>query len=315
MVQRHYALSFDAAYQKVVIYSPGKKSGAIYFMNMKKNISIIILLLVTIYITGCATISLFRDRLSLAEDIASKVGFKKEYVKAGDFTLMTYQRFNKFSDSISIYIEGDGRAWETKHRLSEDPTPSNPIALKLATIDPADNVAYIARPGQFPAPGSPGCDPTYWSEGRFAPEVVEAFGRTIDILKEKSGAKYVEFIGYSGGGAIAVLVAARRSDIVALRTVAGNLDPKALCAYHHVSPLEGSLNPLDAAKNLKYIPQRHFIGSKDKVIPYSIVESFVKMENNEFNGCITVVEGATHTSGWRERWRKLLSIPLKAYPN
>jgi len=55
---------------------------------------------------------------------------------------------------------------------------------------------------------------------RFAPEVINSFSRAIDTLKEKSGAKYVELVGYSGGGAIAVLVAAGRSDVVGVRTVA-----------------------------------------------------------------------------------------------
>ncbi|MCX5714511.1 MAG: alpha/beta hydrolase [Candidatus Omnitrophica bacterium] len=280
---------------------------------MKKNIYIITILLVTVSIFGCTTIPVFRDRLSLADSIASKAGFTKEYVKAGGFTLMTYQRFSKLSDSISIYIEGDGRAWETKHRLSEDPTPSNPVALTLTTVDPAKNVAYIARPGQYSLSGFPECNSKYWSSRRFAPEVVESINKAIDILKEKSGAKYVELIGYSGGGAIAILVAARRSDVVALRTVAGNLDPRALSEYHHVSQLDGSMNPPDVAQKVAHIPQRHFVGSKDKVIPFAIVESFVKMEGD--NGCqrITIVDGASHNDGWYKRWKELLLMPLATY--
>ena len=82
-------------------------------------------------------------------------------IKAGDFALMTYQRFDKRLDNISIYIEGDGRAWETKYRLSEDPTPSNPVALRLAAVDPAANIAYIARPGQYPLSGFPAYDSKY----------------------------------------------------------------------------------------------------------------------------------------------------------
>ena len=253
---------------------------------------------------------MFRDRVSIADDIATKAGFRKEYVKAGDFTLMTYQRFNKSSGSISIYIEGDGRAWETKHKLSEDPTPSNPVALRLVAVDPADNVAYIARPGQYSLSGFPECDPKYWLGSRFAQEVVEAFNKTIDILKEKSGAKDVELVGYSGGGAIAVLVAARRSDVIALRTVAGNLNTKALSEYHHVSQLDGSMNPMDVAQKVTYILQRHFVGSRDKIIPPMIAESFVKMEGDKDYERITVVDDTTHNDGWEKRWKELVSVPL-----
>ena len=265
-------------------------------MNMKRILYTIILLLGTVFISGCTT-------------IAGKAGMSQEYVKAGDFQLVTYQRFNKLSDKISIYIEGDGRAWETKHKLSQDPTPSNPVALRLAAVDPADNVAYIARPGQYSPSGLPECDSQYWSGRRFAPEVVDAFDRAIDILKEKAGAQYVELTGYSGGGAIAVLVAAKRRDVIALRTVAGNLDTKAFCAYHHVSPLEGSLNPMDVAPKTAHIPQHHFIGSKDKIIPFAIAGSFVKMEGDKDDWRVTMVDGPSHNHGWEKRWKELLSMP------
>ena len=238
-------------------------------------------------------------------------GFTKEYIKAGDFTLMTYQKLNRHSDSISIYIEGDGRAWETKHRLSDDPTPSNPVVLRLAEVDPAENIVYIARPGQYPLAGFPECDPKYWSGSRFAPEVIDSFNTAIDILKEKSHAGHVELVGYSGGGAIAVLVAAGRSDVIALRTVAGNLDIKAFCRYHHVSQLEGSMDPMDVARKVAHIPQRHFIGSKDNVVPFAIAESFVKMEGDKNDGRITVVEGVSHNDGWRKHWRGLLGKALE----
>ena len=270
-----------------------------------------ILLLLTASVWGCATMPVFMDRQSSADDIAGRAGFTKEYVKAGDFTLMTYQRFNKLSDKISIYIEGDGRAWETKHRLSDDPTPSNPVALRLAAVDPADNVAYIARPGQYSPSRFPECDSKYWSGRRFAPEVVGSMDKVVDILKEKSGAKYLELVGYSGGGAIAVLVAARRRDVVAFRTVAGNLDPRAFCKYHHVSQLDGSMNPLDVARKVAHIPQRHFVGSRDKIVPRAIAESFTKMEGNNNYERITVVDGVSHNGGWQKRWRELLSIPCK----
>lgn len=278
---------------------------------MKNLLYVTILLSIIVLMIGCATTSMFMDRAFIADDIAGKAGFSKEYVKAGGFTLMTYQRVNKPSDRISIYIEGDGRAWETKYRLSDDPTPSNPVALRLAAVDPADNVVYIARPGQYSPSGLPDCDSQYWSAKRFAPEVVGTMDRVIDILKEKAGVKYLELVGYSGGGAIAVLVAARRSDVVALRTVAGNLDTNTFCAYHHVSQLYGSMNPLDVARKVARIPQRHFVGTKDRIVPFAVVESFVTMEGQGEQESITIVKDASHNDGWFKRWRKLLAVPLR----
>jgi len=262
----------------------------------------------TILLSGCTTFSVFRDRSSVAEGIASPAGFSKEYIKAGNFTLLTYQRFTRSSDKIDIYIEGDGRAWESKYKLSYDPTPSNPVALRLAAADPADNIAYIARPGQYSFSGLPDCDPQYWSNRRFSPEVVESIDKAIDIIKQKSGAQYLELVGFSGGGAIAVLVAAKRRDVRALRTVAGNLNTAAFCSYHHVSQLEGSINPLDVALKVAHIPQRHFVGSKDRIVPLAIAESFVQMEQDNGAKRITVVDGISHNGDWQRRWRDLLEI-------
>lgn len=283
---------------------------------MLKRCCMSVILLV--FASGCATMPEFMDRAYDAHKRARQAGFDKEYIKASGFELMTYRRFTPLeekssltgSETIRIYIEGDGRAWEARSRLSDDPTPSDPIALGLATVDSFDSVAYIARPGQFPSPDSTACDPTYWSVRRFSPEVVDALDKTIDILKNKSGAKNVELVGYSGGGALCVLVAARRSDIAGIRTVAGNLDPKLLCNYHNVSQLDGSMNPLDVAQDIARIPQRHFIGSKDKIVPSSIAESFVKKEGDTNCESITIVDGTTHKDGWIERWEELLSIPL-----
>lgn len=260
---------------------------------------------------GCAIMPVCMDRSSKAQAIADEAGFSKEYIKAGDFTLMTYQRFNKPSDTISIYIEGDGRSWETRHELSRDPTPSNPVALKLAALDISDNVAYIARPGQYPLSGIPDCDSKYWSSSRFAPEVVASMSQAIDILKEKAGVKYVQLLGYSGGGAIAVLVTAKRHDVRALRTVAGNLNSKAFCNYHHVDQLDGSMDPMDAAQDVARIPQLHFVGLKDKIVPLAIAESFVQAQGDKDDRRISVVDGVTHNDGWTKRWRELLAVPLR----
>ena len=255
--------------------------------------------------------ALLRDRASVADGIASKAGFTKEIIKAHDFTLMTYQRFNRHSDKISIYIEGDGRAWETKHRLSIDPTPMNPMALRLAAVDPADNVAYIARPGQYPFSGAPGCDSRYWSGSRFSREVIDSFNNVIDGLKDRSLAQHVALIGFSGGGAIAILVAARRHDVLSLRTVAGNLDPRAFCQFHHVSQLEGSMDPMEVAQKVSHIPQRHFVGAKDAIVPGFIAQAFVKQEGDGDYERITIVKGATHSQGWPEHWKQLLLNDLR----
>ena len=269
----------------------------------------LLLLLGLILATGCATLLPKNDRYAAADRAAAAAGFHKSHIKAGLFTLTAYERCNIPGDSLHIYIEGDGTAWQTRTRLSDDPTPKSPLVLELAALDPSPNVAYLARPGQYSADGVPGCDATYWSGKRFSNEVVEAMNNAIDVLRDRSKVKAIHLIGYSGGAAIAVLIASRRSDVISLRTVAGNLHPEAVNRHHGVSPLMHSLNPIDVAQKIR-MPQRHFVGSEDNVVPPAIAHSFLKHTGGQSCSAITVIEGATHTRGWREQWKTLLGMPF-----
>ncbi len=269
----------------------------------------LLLLLGLILATGCAALLPINDRSAAADRVAAAAGFHKSYIKTGWFTLTAYERCKIPGDPLHIYIEGDGTAWQTRTRLADDPTPKSPLVLELAALDPSPNVAYLARPGQYSADGLPGCDAIYWSGKRFSNEVVDAMNNAIDVLRDRSKVKEIHLIGYSGGAAIAVLSASRRSDVISLRTVVGNLDPEAVNRYHGVSPLMHSLNPIDVAEKLR-MPQRHFVGSADNVVPPAIAQSFLKRTDDQSCSAITVVEGATHTRGWREQWKVLLSMPF-----
>ena len=257
---------------------------------------------------GCTLVPFARDGRAAADQVARSGGFKRIVVQTRSFPLTAYVRCAKPGDSLNLYIEGDGAAWLSKTRLSDDPTPAAPLVLELAGIDPAANVAYLARPGQYAdVPG----DPAYWAERRFSGEVVAALGEAIDGLARGCRSGQIHLIGYSGGAALAVLVAAERTDVVSLRTVAGNLDPAALNRYHRVSPPDGaSLDPLNAAGKLGGLPQRHFVGSRDSVVPAFIARSFLERAGSRDFSRITVVQGATHAGGWREQWRALLALPL-----
>ena len=261
-----------------------------------------------VFISGCVTLSPFAVRQDAADKIAALNGFEKSYIKTDHFILASYHRFKDPNKPLHIYIEGDGAAWITHTRLSDNPTPRNPLVLELAALDPADNVAYLARPGQYSSFGKPDCDPSYWSNRRFSEEVITSMNQATDYLCRKSGSRKVSLIGYSGGAAIAIIVASRRNDIIELRTIAGNLDCEAVNRYHKVTSLEGSLNPIDFASSIAKIPQRNFVGSKDRIIPSFIAASFVEKSGSKNKERITIVKGATHTTGWREKWPKLLSL-------
>ena len=259
-------------------------------------------------LAGCATLSSALDPRIAADEIALKSRFVKESISIQNFTLVAYSRLESLGQPLVVYIEGDGRAWLSKNHLSDDPTPVHPLVLQLAALDSSQNVAYLARPCQYTSDEP--CDSSYWSNKRFSEEVIASMNQAVDRLKLEAKAKEIHLIGYSGGGAVAVLVAARRNDVASLRTIAGNLDHEAVNHYQGVSSLNGSLNPMDYAAKVSAIPQEHLVGTKDKVIPVFIAKEFAKKANNPLCVKITEVPEASHTSGWIEVWLKVLRRPL-----
>lgn len=269
-----------------------------------------LLILVVLIISGCATIPLPGNRYQKAEEIAQNAGMEKSYIKSGNFTLTIYSRIAKPKDPLMVYVEGDGLAYLTKSRVSMDPTPADPVSLRLAAADPSSNVAYIARPGQYCRGQIPECDEVYWTKKRFSDEVIRSVDKAVSELKKMAGGGEIDLVGFSGGGAVVCLVAAIRNDAASIRTVAGNLDPDAVNKFHKVSPLEGSLNPMDIAGRISGIPQRHFIGGRDTVIPPSIAYDFAKKSGDFKEESVTVVSDADHHGPWNRVWGKLLEIPL-----
>jgi len=266
-----------------------------------------LILLVLPLSSGCITTALSADKG--VNCIAKSAKFEKAFLTTKYFTLTAFYRFTKPGEPINIYIEGDGNAWLSRARLSNNPTPRNFLVLKLASIDKNANVTYLVRPGQYTEKPLR-VDPCYWSDKRFSEEVITSMNEAISELARLAQADKINLIGYSGGGAVAVLVAARRADVASLRTIAGNLDIEAVNKYHNVSQFSYSINPIDFAQKIKNLPQRHFIGSKDTIVPSFIAESFVKHAGDKDSSRITVVEGATHTKGWIACWKELLAYPL-----
>jgi pimeloyl-ACP methyl ester carboxylesterase len=263
-------------------------------------------LLLSILLTACAPIPTPQERLAHADALAAARGWQAERIAAGRFTLQVYLPGDiSGAEMLTIYIEGDGFAWVDGATPSLDPTPRESLGLQLALAHPDNHAAYLARPCQYVQEGRDGCPQRYWTQARFSPEVIEAMDRAIETLKRRIGAMRLTLVGYSGGGAVAALLAARRSDVVRLVTVAGNLDHRTWTAYHHLVPLSGSLNPADAADRLARLPQVHFIGSRDRVIPPSLARQWPQAFTGLGQDNLRIIGGFDHVCCWVERWPEL----------
>lgn len=207
---------------------------------------------------------------------------------------------------MEIYIEGDGLAWRRKKRLSDDPTPVNPLAFRLAQQSSAAAVVYLARPCQYTMTrDKERCIPGYWSSHRYSEDVVDAMNEAIDIYKEQTGVESISLIGYSGGGVIAALLAARRTDVKSLVSVAANLDHQFWTGQHKVTPLTGSLNPTDFADDLLSIPQLHFVGADDSIVGEEVVRSYINKVKLSLAKTLRVIDDVDHDCCWVELWPTL----------
>lgn len=267
------------------------------------------LLFVASLLYGCSQVPTPESRTNRAEQLAHGRGWQGFSVGNAEFRLQAYGPADTrpvLNPPLRVYIEGDGLAWISRSRPSNNPTPITPTGLKLALADPSGHAVYLARPCQYRIDA--GCSAEYWLSRRFSKEVVTATGAAIDQLKQRYGARSVVLVGYSGGGAIAALVAAQRTDVQALITVAGNLDTQLWTRHHNISPLEGSLNPADYTYRLYAVAQWHFTGEKDVIIPPLIAGAFAKRFAEQAPVHVITLQTYDHYCCWADRWPQLLSM-------
>lgn len=241
-----------------------------------------------------------------AQRLVRKADWHWQGIPAGGFDLAAAWRAGSDrSGTVIVYIEGDGLAYARGGRRSLDPTPTDPLALRLALQHPGGGaVAWLARPCQY-RPRGRNCHSDYWSIARLSPEVVDSADIALDQLKRATNRARIILVGYSGGGALAALLAQRRRDVAGLVTVAANLDLAAWVRARHLTPLSRSLDPATNAAVVSALPQVHFVGSEDRVVDPSIAHGFVARMAPTAPASIVVVTGQDHGSGWANRWPKL----------
>ena len=205
---------------------------------------------------------------------------------------------------LPIYIEGDGDAWKRRWQPSADPTPKKAQAFQLAAADHSSRVVYLGRPCQYLSEVElKDCNPSWWTGQRFSPKIIETYEQLIDQVKGAAGATQIRLIGYSGGGVLATLLAQQRSDVEQLMTVAAPLALSMWSEWHRVSPLMGSLDPLQRGGNHEVISSAmHWAGAEDRIVPPAIINRFVYRQG----GVVKQIEGFDHQCCWTEIWPQSL---------
>jgi len=238
-----------------------------------------------------------------AMEKAQPYGFSERRIAHDPFRLLILIRDrSRNAETLTIYIEGDGAQWSSPYHAPRDPTPVASPVLAMAIADPAGSVAYLGRPCQYlSAADRTNCDPAYWDERRFSPEVIDAYGHVVDALKSETQTTNLRLVGYSGGGVIATLLAARRDDVEELITVAAPLAVNRWTHSQGISPLIGSVDPISAL-TAPLSRATHWTGGRDKIVPPEVVAEFAA----KWGGNVRLMPDFTHSCCWAEQWRQLL---------
>jgi hypothetical protein len=256
-----------------------------------------------VLLQGCSSLSP-SIRYEYADRLATEKNWQKLTIDTTLFPIQSYVSPIQSGELLILYIEGDGLAWISKTKVSSNPTPLNPMALKLALKDKG-NVAYLARPCQYLQ--NELCLKKYWTSDRFSPDVVSSMNQAVTYIKDSVGATELVLVGYSGGGAIAALISARRDDVVKLITVAGNLDHLFWTKLQGISALTGSLNPADYWRDLFMIPQLHLVGEEDKAVPLAVARSYQAVFPDSHKPIIKIIPAYSHQCCWQDNWPELIN--------
>lgn len=254
---------------------------------------------VVLFTLGCATApSADLDRQAKA------LGFVSRTLDGTEFKHRVYRNRSASvaGGCLHVYLDGDGTPWLGPGRPAADPTPREPLALRLMALDPAPSI-YLGRPCYLGLNRSLGCHPWHWTHGRYGELVVVSLAAVLRRLLAEGTASHLVLIGYSGGGALAMLLAERLSQVSAVVTLAGNLDVDRWAQLHGYTPLRGSLNPADRAPLPPRIRQWHWMGERDLNVPPASVNPVVE-DGPSIR--VAILPGIDHRCCWEAVWPSLL---------
>ena len=203
-------------------------------------------------------------------------------IQTDSYSIATWQKINNHkNDTVHIYIEGDGHAFDVYGQPTDNPTPRGMLVRDLAVRDNFENVVYVARPCQFIMDER--CSESDWTDARFSQKIIDA---QTQVIKQIAKNKKIIVVGYSGGAMVSGLIINQNPQMKFEKwiTIAGVLNHKKWTEYFGDKPLGKSLD----METLPNIPQTHFIGGQDRVVPYDLAKTWAK------DGDIKIVPNATH---------------------
>jgi pimeloyl-ACP methyl ester carboxylesterase len=170
----------------------------------------------------------------------------------------------------------------------------------------AGPVLYLGRPCYHGAAHVTPCTSALWTSGRYSERVVASMAAALRRVMHDRGAERLIWFGYSGGGVLAMLLAPRFRETVAVVTVAANLDIDAWTDFHGYTALDGSLNPARQPAWPRHIHRRHYAGGADRVVPSDVVRRGAGDPST-----VVVVPSYDHSCCWTTLWPVIVEDAAK----
>ncbi|QBQ53102.1 alpha/beta fold hydrolase [Nitrosococcus wardiae] len=243
---------------------------------------------------------------------AREWGMTRKVIPGAEFRHVVYtHHFGQPRKTLHVYLDGDGSPWINRRWISRDPTPRNPLALRLMAQDSVPSV-YLGRPCYHGLANDPPCTPQLWTYGRYSLRVVDSMAVALTHLLGADNFNELVLIGYSGGGALAMLLAERLPQTVAVVTIAGNLNPVAWARHHGYTSLWDSLNPSQQPPLNPVIFQLHLLGGRDQNILPSMVRPAVSRQKH---AKLHLLADFDHVCCWWRIWPSVLAaLHLRDHP-
>lgn len=255
------------------------------------------MLLVALLAAACSGCAANGERIDAQ---AAAMGLARTDVVHVGLRSHAYMKPGATGNTLTAFLEGDGQPWRRDIGINFDPATGNPIALHLLART-SGPVAYFVRPCYL-STREAGCNPDLWTSARYSEAVIDSMAAAIGDSMRRANAKSVELVGYSGGGALAVLVAERLAGVASVTTIGANLDIEAWTTHHGDLPLERSLNP---ARSERAHPWRelHLQGARDSIVPRATTDAYFARYPNAQRRVIAEFD---HVCCWVEAWPQLL---------
>jgi hypothetical protein len=247
---------------------------------------------------GCSSAA---DR---AQRYAQRGGLASAIIQGTRFRHQIFVSRGAATDILYVFIEGDGSPWtHAGMQVARDPTPARPLALELA-VRTRRSVLYLGRPCYFHARADAACTADTWTSGRYSAQVVASMAAAVNQYAASADYHELILIGYSGGGALAVLMAPLVPATRAVMTIAADLDQAAWARWHGFLPLADSLNPALQPPLPPAILQWHLVGGRDANVPEALNQRYF---DGSSGSQVWRYPTYDHSCCWVEQWPRILA--------